>query len=162
MSYLVSVLKNSYSFINSILPLLNQMNISLKGLQMDHIAYQTSSSHEYEKLKELIPEIGKLTREGIVNNRKVAIIKLSKGLQLAGFVIPAFELIEPKPGQHCKSSFDHVEFVLNESFQEFLKKHPLPDWDTSAMNRSEFPKITYGFPEGSSVKFHLQNILDEI
>lgn len=161
MSGLSEILKTANSFLGNITYQVAGLGVKITKHELDHLAYQTNSGKQYDSLKETVAEIGTFVREGMVNGRRVGIIKLKSPLIFEDFKINAFEIIEPKPDQSCDSGFDHIEFVLNGSFQDFLNEYPQVNWDTSAMDRSEFPKITYRLPDGKSVKFHLQSILNE-
>ena len=61
------------------------------------------------------------------------------------YEIPALELIEPKDGQECKSDFQHAEFVMEKSFQDYLDECTEINWDKSSMNRNEFPHLKINF-----------------
>jgi predicted metalloenzyme YecM len=155
-------LNNYIPFLDQIFANLKQLNLQVKDLELDHLAYQTSSTQEYENLLPQILEKGNLASESIVGNRRVAIIKLNSPLLYQSRQIQVIELIEPKTGHKCHSGLEHAEFVLNCSFDEFLKKYPQIPWDLSAKHRPEFPKLQLKFPDGTGVKFHPQHILKEI
>ena len=149
-------------FINEKLNQLNDLIIDVSILELDHFGYQTSSKQDYEDKTTEVSSIAQRISENIVGGRRVGIYKLNQPYKHEQFTISGFELVEPKDGQITDSRLDHLEFVLPESFETFIAKNPLVNWDTTAMNRPEFAKLTVKFDDGSSVKFHLKNIFEEI
>lgn len=150
------------NFVESILQNLEDLGVDVSGLEMDHFGYQASSKKDYDELKEEVSELGEMKSENIVGGRRVSVYELLDPIKIKNFEITAFELIEPKEGQNTESILDHIEFVLEDSFEEFIDMYSDVDWDTVAMNRDEFPKVAYRFDDGSGVKFHLENILEEV
>jgi len=147
---------------NFISTLISLVPFDVSELQLDHFAYQTSSMKDYDNLKKESLEIGVLVSENIVGGRRVGIFKFEKPIQSNGYEILGFELIEPKEGQVCKSELDHIEFVIPVSFDEYLHLHQDVDWNLSAKDRDEFPKLSLKFEDGKSVKFHTKDIFSEI
>ena len=149
-------------FIKTKLEQLQKLGVDVSKLELDHFAYQTSSAADFDNLKQEAALTGILKREAIVNGRRVAIFELDEPIRQGNFSITAFELLEPKQGQVCDSKLDHIEFVLDVPFQEFIKKHAEVDWDISMIDREEFPKVAYKFKDGTGLKFHLINILNGV
>jgi predicted metalloenzyme YecM len=156
------ILKGIEKFISEKLSQLQALNIDVSGLELDHFGYQADSAADYEKLKAESDNLGIPRGESLVNGRRVCHFELNPHIKYQNYELSAFEIIEPKPGQKAKSRLDHIEFVLKEHFSGFLERHSGINWDLSAVNRTEFPKLTYKFPDGTSVKFHQENILEEI
>ena len=75
-------------------------------------------------------------------------------------MINAIELIEPKKGQICLSSLEHVEFVINEQFDTFVARYPTLQWDTSAVNQPMFPMVKLPLGDNIQVKFHHEHVFD--
>lgn len=159
--YNYMITDNLEGFIGDILLNLDKLRIRVSGLELDHFGYQTLSAEDYNNKKEQAGSIGKLMHESIVGDRRVCIFKLYQTISYKELSISAFELIEPKEGQICDSSLEHIEFVIKEGFQAFIEKYPDIRWDLSAINRKEFPKVAIRFEDGTSVKFHLKSILEE-
>jgi len=149
-------------FVETKLSALADLGIDVSTLELDHFGYQTSSKEDYDNLKIPSNEIGDLISENIVNGRRVGIYRLKIPIRFQNYTILGFELVEPKEGQICSSHLDHIEMVLNESFESFIQKYPKTNWNFDAMNRPEFPKVSYFFDDGTSVKFHPLNIFEEI
>jgi predicted metalloenzyme YecM len=156
------ILDNYEGFIRKILQKLQELKIEVSDLDMDHIGYQASSDHDYDKLRAEFDKIGKRVSEEIVGGRRVGIYKLFKPLQYRQYANTAIELVAPKDGQVCPSALEHVEFVLKEPFQSFMEKYPNISWDTSAISQSDFPMIKLKLDKDLQVKFHLTPVLDII
>lgn len=150
------------SFIKEKLEQLNTAGLDVSNLELDHFGYQTSSANDYDTKLEEVIEIASKKSENIVSGRRVGIFKLTTPYAYNNFIIGGFELVEPREGQVCNSQLDHLEFVLNESFEKYIERYPTINWDTTAMHRPEFAKLTVKFKDGTSVKFHLKHIFEEI
>jgi predicted metalloenzyme YecM len=141
---------------------LQRHKISVSDLELDHFGYQTSSKEDYDIKSDEVKAISKMKSENIVGWRRVGIYKLNTPYIYENYTVLGFELVEPREGQVCNSQLDHLEFVLNCSFEDYIAKNQFVLWDTTAMTRPEFAKLTIKFDDGTSVKFHLKNIFEEI
>lgn len=153
---------NVFEFIKSRVEKLTELGVDVSNLELDHFGYQTSSKKDYEKEREDSKKIGELKAESIVGERRVAIYELKCPIQFGNFLLSGFELIEPMPNQKTTSYLEHFEFVIQESFDDFMKKYPNIDWELRAKDRKVFPKIGIIFEDKTRVLFHPQNILKEI
>lgn len=153
---------NVFEFIKSRVEKLTELGVDVSNLELDHFGYQTSSKKDYEKEREDSKKIGELKAESIVGERRVAIYELKCPIQFGSYLLSGFEIIEPMVEQKCKSELNHFEFVLTEKFEDFIARYPKVNWNTTAMNRPEFPKVSYIFEDGTNIKFHPLNILKEI
>lgn len=147
---------------NFIFSLTSQIPLDFSNLELDHFGYQTSSREDYESLKNQLSLTEELVSENIVSDRRVGIFRFRNKYKCLNYDILGFELVEPKKEQFCKSELDHLEFVIPCSFDEFLDQHSELEWDLSAKDRTEFPKISIKCNDGKSIKFHTKNIFDEI
>jgi len=137
-------------------------NIDLSKLELDHFGYQTSSKEDYERLKVECMQLGSLVSENIVGGRRVGIFRFNIPFKYSSYLISGFELVEPKEGQVCNSELDHLEFVINCTFDEYIENNKDVEWDLTAKDRDEFAKIVIKFMNGKSIKFHTKNIFEEI
>ena len=150
------------AFIKQKLEQLHSLNLDVTALELDHFGYQTSSKEDYESKTNEVKSIAIRKSENIVSGRRVGIYKLNDTYVCENYKVIGFELVEPKENQICNSQLDHVEFVLNCSFEDYISKNKKVKWDTTAMTRPEFAKLIINFEDGTSVKFHLKNIFEEI
>lgn len=127
---------------------------------MDHIGYQASSNDDYDKLRGEFDGLGERVSEEVVGGRRVGIYKLNNPLHYQQYTNTAIELVAPKEGQQCPSALEHVEFVLKEPFESFMRCYPKISWDISAINQPGFPMIKLRLTRDTQVKFHLKPALE--
>ncbi len=156
----IMILDTLGSFISETLNYIHTFGIEVGNLEMDHIGYQASSDEDYENLKVEFNEFAKLLSEEIIGGRRVGIYQLNKPFTYKNYTIAAIELIAPKQEQKVPSGLEHVEFVLKESFESFMKRYQSIPWDVGAINQSKFPLIKLKLSEHTKVKFHLKSVLD--
>jgi len=147
-------------FIEGVLKRIDELGIDVVDLNMDHIGYQASSNKDYDNLRIEFDKIGELVSEKIVGGRRVGIYKLKEPLRYKQYVNEAIELVAPKESKVCPSALEHVEFVLKESFDSFMKKYPNLPWDTSKVNQPMFPMINLKLSDTTQVKFHYKPVLE--
>lgn len=150
---------NYTTFLDSFFEQIQKAGLDISGLALDHVAYQASSSEDYEKLMPEFSNLGELVSQEIIGDRRVAVFKLKEPIVYKDYKIPALELIEPKAGQVCESAFQHAEFVISQHFEDYMKKYPDLQWDTSSMYRDEFSHLKLNFENGLTLKFLLKPIL---
>ncbi|NMB57168.1 VOC family protein [Candidatus Beckwithbacteria bacterium] len=156
------IIDNYQNFLDQIFQQIKKNKIDVSALQLDHLGYQASSDKDYDRLKPEFLEFAKLKKESLVGERRVGIFELNSSLFYQNYKICAIELIAPKKEQKCDSSFEHAEFVIKESFEDFIKKYPQIDWNIEAMKRDIYAKVQLKLPNGLGVKFHRASILQEI
>ncbi|OGC52415.1 hypothetical protein A2982_01015 [candidate division WWE3 bacterium RIFCSPLOWO2_01_FULL_39_13] len=126
--------------------------IDIEGLKIDHVAFSTASTNEYERLLPKFLNKGKLIKEALVSDRRVAIIKLKTPIIYKQNVINVIELVEPISGEPAESKWEHAEFLVT-SYDELLNKYQNLKWDTKHKNRVNFSRIKLTLQSGIEVKF---------
>lgn len=154
------ILEGYNEFLDKLFLKLEEIGIDVSEYEMDHMAYQASSDEDYDRLKPEFLKIGEIISENIVGGRRVGVFKLKNQLTYKDYKISAIELLAPQQGQKCLSAFQHAEFVIDESFESFIKRHPGVSWDINSINRDLYPRLKLQLSEGVTVKFHLMSILD--
>jgi predicted metalloenzyme YecM len=154
------ILDHYIIFIEEVLKKIHEFEIDVFSLEMDHIGYQASSDEDYDRLREEFDKLGERVSEEIVGGRRVGIYKLNNPLQYQQYTIPAIELVAPKEKQICPSALEHVEFVIQESFESFIKRYSNISWDVSAINQKDFPMVKLKLDTYIQVKFHLLPVLE--
>ncbi len=153
---------NHKKFLDKLNAKIKELGIDIHDAKLDHIAYQTSSSEEYDKLKPEFEKIAELVSEPIVGGRRVGVFKFFKPLEYKNDSISAIELIEPKEDQNPKSGLEHAEYLLPESLEDFMRKYPDIEWNTDALNRDEFPMLILKLTDSMRVKFPRNPILNNV
>lgn len=139
---------------------IERMGINVSGFPLDHLGYSASSAEEYDQVKLEFLKAGKLSREAIVSDRRIGIFEPFKPLKYKNHLITAVELIEPKTGESRRSRYEHAEFTIDLPFEDMIKKYPDLSWDTSNINRPDFPRLKIILGNGSELKFNHSPILN--
>jgi predicted metalloenzyme YecM len=122
--------------------------------QMDHMCYRVSSVKDYEAKKSELSKVARLLGETQVNDRPISTFRLREPIRFENWRIDAIELPAPKPGVETKQGLEHVELVLFDDKDDFLRKHAGKTFDLKAADRGVNPEIAFKLPT-YSVKFHL-------
>lgn len=153
----------SRKFLDSLFQELERVNIDVSDLYLDHICYRTSNVDEYESLKIKFSLIGKLLIESNVGGRPIATYKLNSAIIYNERKIEVIELPSPKKYRNFSTGFEHVEFVIKDSFDEFRNKNSEVDFDLTAINKPNHAELKL-FLNNCNVKFHhksLEKIIKE-
>jgi predicted metalloenzyme YecM len=126
-------------------------------VQMDHMCYRVPTLEKYQAKKQELLTVGKLLGESQVNGRPIATYRLYKPVRHDQWRIDAVELPAPKEGVVTEEGLEHVEFVLFDSQEDFLKKYSDKQFDMRAATRGINPEIAFRLPS-YTVKFHLLNL----
>lgn len=137
----------------------NKLGIDLSEFKLDHVAYQTKSSDEYDLLKKEFENMAELVREPVVGERRVGVFKFKTPPVYQGQSIKAIEVIEPKNNQICESGLEHAEYIPSISLEELVKKYPEVNWNTDNINRPEFPMLIVKLSDNMQVKFPRNSVL---
>jgi predicted metalloenzyme YecM len=127
-------------------------------VQLDHICYRTNSIGNYDVKKKELSSTGTLVTETQISGRLIATFRLLEPIRYGSWRIDAIELPAPKPDNKYPEGLEHVEFVIFDNFETFLKKYNNHDFDLKSMNRGINPEIALNLGK-YSVKFHLLGLL---
>lgn len=159
----MNTITESYpQFLDQFFEQLAKLGIDTHDLEMDHIGYQATSEKDYLDLKPVFTQLGTLLKEDTVNGRSVGIVKLHEPWTYHKRVISVVEWYAPKKDQLVCGGWEHAEFVLRETYDSFMKKHPALDWVTTDMHSVPFSQIKLNLDDNMMVKFHLKTILEII
>jgi predicted metalloenzyme YecM len=146
------IMNDVKDFLKELYSQVKTAGIDVAELKIDHIAYSTASSEEYEKLKPFYLAKGQLVQEALISDRRVAIIKLNQPISFENQLIDVMELIEPIKNQKAITGWEHAEFLVD-NYDTLLNKYPKLNWNTSHKNRENFSRIKLTLPSGLEVKF---------
>ncbi|MFC1780545.1 VOC family protein [Patescibacteria group bacterium] len=153
------ILSNYKTFLDKLFQKLNEKGIDVSNYELDHLGYISPFGEEYDKVKQEVLEIADLDHESEVGQWLVSAYKLKTPLIYKNYKIHAIELITPKDGSKVKSGFEHVEFVLNESFDSLIAKYPNLNWDISKIKRKEYSMLKLKLSDDMQVKFPRKSVL---
>ena len=140
-------------FISNIFSRLEENKIDVSNYQLDHICYRVETWERYLQLTKVLANKGELLAETMIGGRPIASFLLEKPFFYKNRSINCIELPSPKEGSPYREGFEHVEFVIDLPFEEFIQKYPSLNFKTKGMNKAVNADISIKFPEGV-VKFH--------
>lgn len=159
MKNLQTILGDYHAFLDNLLHEVASEGFDLADFsQMDHMCYRVPSLEAYEIKKQELASVGRLLGETMVNGRPIATFRLREPVRHGNWRIDAVELPAPKDGVETKEGLEHVEFVLFDDKDDFLKKYSDKQFDMHAAGRGINPEIGYKLPS-YGVKFHLLSLL---
>ena len=126
-------------------------------VQMDHMCYRVSTIRQYQAKKEELRTVADFLGENQVNGRPISAFRLHHPVQHGQWRIDTIELPAPKPGVPTEQGLEHVEFVLFDAMDTFLKKHPDKQFNMKAATRGINPEVAFKLPT-YAVKFHLLSL----
>ena len=89
--------------------------------QVDHICYKCESKESFESMREIFEGEGRYIYQSIISKRRIAIIRLTKGIETSLGVINYLELSDQKPDNSQSDSFDHIEvYAVGRSYDEMI------------------------------------------
>ena len=141
------------NFLDTFFTEFDKTGIDLNDFDLDHMAYQTSSSKDYEKIKSELTDVATLGNETIFNERRIALFVLKKPIIYKNFQIDIIELIEPEKNTIKESAWEHIEFTYNKSLEDLIQRYPTLKWDKTSLNRERFPMLKLKLNDNIKVKF---------
>lgn len=145
------------TFLDKIFAFLEEKQIDLQNWQIDHLCYRTLDQANYEASKKMFEELGELLIEADVNGRPIATYKFHKPVEYKKYSIPLVEVPAPKAGKETPEGWEHIEVVIDISFDELMAKYPDFDWNTKALSKEINPELVLKFGD-CSIKFHHQSL----
>lgn len=153
-----SIVGDYETFLSQILKETEDAGFALSDFsQMDHMCYRVSSREAYEVKKEELKSVGRLLGENQINGRPISTFRLNEPVRHGNWRIDAVELPAPKPGRETKEGLEHVELVLFDDMQDFLRKHSDKSFAMQAADRGVNPEVGFKLPN-YTVKFHLLSL----
>ncbi len=140
-------------FLDQIFQHLAEDRIEVVSYELDHVCYRVETQDRYLELKHQLAQYGELLTESMIGGRPISTFKLHQPYHYQSRKIYCLELPAPKEGSPHKEGYEHVEFVIKQSFQEFMDENPNLTFKTKGMHKSVNPEISRKYPN-LSVKFH--------
>lgn len=159
MTKLEAVIGDYQQFLQTIIGKVESAGFDLNDfVQLDHMCYRTISEENYQVKKAAMQEVATQLHETNVNGRLIATFRLREPVRVAGWRVDTVELPAPKEGKPFKEGLEHVEFVLYDDKEAFLKKYADKEFNLASADRGINPEIGFALDEGMNVKFHLLNL----
>lgn len=143
----------AWVFLKKVFSKLEESNIDIINLELDHICYRVDTKEKYIKYKQEILKNSELLSENIISWRNISTFKLNNPIVYKNRKIRILELPEPKEWSYYDEWFEHIEFVIKDSFKDFIEKYNNLEFITKSCNKKVNPDIKLKFWD-ISVKFH--------
>ena len=154
MARINEILWSPHEFLQKIFQWLSEDAIDVSGCELDHICYRTETVERYQFLKNQIESgYGELLDESIIGWRPIATYRLNDPVIFVNRKIQLLELPSPKATSFYPEWYEHVEFVIDESFSDFCSRYSWVSFDTKSQLKEINPDISRKYSFGS-VKFH--------
>jgi predicted metalloenzyme YecM len=154
---LFAFLGNPNAFLDRIFEYLAAQKMNAAHWEMDHICYRVETLDRYEALKKQIGSIGHLLIESEIGGRAIATFKLNQAFTYKNRSIDCLELPAPKTGSFYKEGFEHVEFVIDQNFENFIQQYPNLNFITKDLKKAINKGVTLKETD-FSIKFHHQSL----
>ena len=148
-------------FLSKVFLALKTDGIDVSTYLLDHICYRVETSDRYEQCKMELSKSGQQLSENMINGRPISTYKLREPIVFEGRAIACVEVPAPKAEHNYPEGLEHVEFVIDCSFDEFMGRYARVRFDISNMNNPRNPDVKIQY-HGFCVKFHLSSLEDVI
>jgi len=103
---------------------LEKLSIDIVGWPISHLSYRTTTTPEYEKMREELKAYSKGFVETQFNGRSISIFLLKDPLILNGnFSASVIELAAPRAVHMYPSGLEHLAILIGDKLPGFNKKH---------------------------------------
>lgn len=157
MSSLTQLFGDPTPLLDRVFVALEQDGIDMSEHELDHFCYRVDTNERYEELKEQTYEIAEHLDDEIISGRPISVFHLHEPFCYKDRVIHCFELPAPKAIPDYPEGWEHVEFVIEEDFIDFMKKYPSSTFITSGQDKEINQEIRINY-DGFTVKFHHQTL----
>jgi len=151
------MLPNPTPFLDKLFRNLEKDGVNVSDLLLDHICYRVETVEAYDTMKAFLAKNGEELTESIIGGRPIVTFLLNDPIVYKNRTINCLELPAPKNGSFYKEGYEHVEFVIKESFSEIIDRYPNVQFDTKGMQKPINPDIRIAYTD-CSVKFHHQTL----
>lgn len=153
MSNPLAFLGNVEDFVKNIIDSLKQDGIDVSPLNLDHLCYRVETQEDYLAYQQKLATVGSLLSEKEIGGRLISSYKLDNPVYVLGKEIYVIELPAPKKGSSYQRGLEHAEFVIEDSFEDFMHQHPNIQFDTKGMDKPVNADIAINH-DTFTVKFH--------
>ncbi|MDD5397334.1 MAG: VOC family protein [Candidatus Moranbacteria bacterium] len=145
-------IQNCEKFLDDIFGKLVDIKIDVSGFYLDHIAYRVETLERYEEFKKEFLQKGELISENLIKNRPIAVFQLNSPMTYKNMNIRYLELPAPSDHKFFPEGFEHAEFVVDSSLEEFVRKYPNVEFKIDKKEINTEYVLDLG--DGLAVKFH--------
>lgn len=159
---------------NKLLPALDhihlQYNITFQTYTLDHLCIRCESVDDYNTILQEFLTKGVIEGGAAVmvgeegNKRPIATVRLYSPIETEYGLVRFIEIASPKKGNIYKSGLEHIEWTVNSTIEEFMKKFSYIKFIEKGLNKPHHPHIEIDCKQeyGLMIKFNTQTIEDQI
>lgn len=144
-------------FLDQLFSEIEALNLKLNFVEIDHLCFRTDSDEDYRRVCHDFSEQGILLIEAPVGGRLISTYKFHTPFKYKNISIPLIEVPAPKKGKVTQRGFEHIELVVEESFEELIQKYSHLKLETNALKKELNPELEIEFKTGA-IKFHHQSL----
>ncbi len=148
-------------FIDTVLQTLLNDGVDVSLYELDHICYRVASISRYDEVKLMLHTMADQLSEAQISGRSIATFKLYAPILFLERSIWVVEVPSPKLNSRYVEGFEHIEFVIDQSFDAFMEQYAHLTFDVKDMHIKINPDIRLQY-DGFSVKFHHASLEDVI
>lgn len=149
-------------FLNDLFKELTVNKIDLEAhWDIDHLCYRAATIESYNNLKEQFKSFGNLLIASDVNGREISTYELFTPIQFKEWRIDVIELPAPKKGKVTKEGFEHLEVVVDASFEDLIEKYKRLNLDTNGLKKGFNKELEICLGD-NNLKFHQLSLLSVI
>lgn len=132
-------------------------------VRADHFCYKCADSATFEALRKILETESDFIYQSIISQRRIAVIKLKKGIETSAGPLHLLELSDQKPDNSQVNSFDHVEIcAVNESYENLVESVIQRGENVIEVKRPHHTTHDLMIAERFSLKFSRGPLIDKI
>ncbi len=132
-------------------------------VKADHFCYKCSDAEIFESVRRILENESIFIYQSIISQRRIAIIKLKRGIETSAGILDVLELSDQKPDNSQKNSFDHVEiYPINETYEELISSVASNGEDIIEVKRPHHTTHDLALTEQFSLKFTRGPLIEKI
>lgn len=94
----------------------------------DHICYKCDSKESFERMRKMFEDASDYIYQSIISHRRIAIIRLSRGIETSIGIINFLELSDQKPDNSQTNCFDHIEvYAVGRSYDDMVNEFEMSE-----------------------------------
>lgn len=124
MNAIENIIGDYQGFFSDLLTRMRKSEIHIHGMPLSHLLYRTTTSPEYEELRDELKTACSEFVETQFNGRAVSILILKNPLLLEdGFTVSMIELPAPRAVHTYPSGLESIGVIVGKTLPEFIQKY---------------------------------------
>ena len=154
-----SFLSEGSDFLAEALRLMCEKQLPLKKhWHIDHLCFRVETEEEYESYKKLLNSHCRLLIESMVGGRNISTFKLDQPMVVKGRFVDLIELPAPKPNSPYSTGFEHLEIVMDHTFEQLKSNLAGNVYNESGLQKDFNADLAIALSENYVVKYHHQSL----